>query len=243
LLLTACSFHVGPLGTSTQGEHGTAQFAYDACLFGCKIDSAMMVGTSEIIRVTAIAIPPVEVRSSDDGAFSVSAATRHCCTANAGACHDLPANEACAVDETTSSLSISVVANGAGNAELVLDAGQKAGVFDSIALDVAEPASLAVSCGTGVGDVSLASTSSCSLGWTARAANGDVLMASTGVTMTTSDPKVADFRATILSANESSITALQGMLGSTLDAHSAGETTIQANAGGASSKLAVHVTP
>jgi len=241
LVLTGCSFHLAPLGSSTVGETGHAEFSYSACFFGCKVDQAMMVGTSEMIRVKATSIPKVTLRSTDEATLSIGDATRECCVPNGGACHDVHVSDDCASGEVSTSLSVFVVANAPGSAKLVLD--QDGDTFDAVTLDVAQPASLTVSCGSGTSKVALAATASCSLGWTARDASGNALMASTGVTMTTSDAKIADFQATILSADASSITAMQGMLGSTLTAHAPGDATVSANASGATGTLAVHVTP
>jgi hypothetical protein len=61
--------------------------------------------------------------------------------------------------------------------------------------------------------------------------------------MTTSDPSVADFATGLLGTKESSITAIQGLFGSSLVTHAVGTTTIAASAGGATSQLVVSVTP
>lgn len=242
LVLTACSFQ---LGSSTPGTGGHAQFEYASCFFGCKVDQAMMVGTSETISVSSSSsssIPAVRPQSSDESVFSVGEATRECCTANA--CHTLTANTACASNETAT-LSIPIVANGAGSADLVLDRADDTGVFDSVTLTVAQPKSLAMSCGKSTStDVAIVQGTSCSLGWTARDASGNALMATTGVTMTISDPTVADFSSGLLSTHESSITATQGLLGSSLNGLSVGGAVITATASSnVSTQFGVAVTP
>jgi len=240
LVLTACSFQ---LGSSTQGETGHARFDYGSCLFGCKVDQAMMVGTSEVISVSSSSssIPAVTVRSTDESVFTVGEATRECCTPNA--CRALTANIACNSGETAT-LSIPVVAVGAGSADLVLDQDAQT-TFDSVTLSVAQPTSLAMTCGSSTTtDVAIVRGTSCALGWKARDASGNVLMATTGVTMSISDATVADFSSGLLSTHESSITATQGLLGSSLNARSVGGAVITANApGGVTTQFGVAVTP
>jgi hypothetical protein len=236
LILTACSFQ---LGSSTSGEDGHAKFEYASCFFGCSVDQAMMTGTAESIRVTSsVDIPPVTARSTDSSVVSVGEATRECCLPK-GSCRTLVSTEACASGETAT-LTVHVVANAPGSAELVLD--HEGAVFDAVALTVAQPESLVISC-NGTAAITLAKDGDCGLAWTAKDAHGATLMASTGVMMTTSDPTVADFSSGLLGTKSSTVTATQGLFGTSLVAHSAGVTTIDASASNATSQLVVHVTP
>jgi hypothetical protein len=236
VMLTACNFQ---LGTSTNGDSGNARFEYGACLFGCKVNQAMMTGTSEIIRVTGSSIPAIHASSTATSVMSVGAETRECCTQK-GACRTITASDVCATGETAS-LSITVITKTAGSAELVLD--QNGTTFDSVTLTVADPKSLVVACGNKPGSTTLPRNQECGLTWTARDASGNALMATTGVTMITTDATVADFATGLLGEKSSSVTATQGLFGTSIATHAAGEATITATANGASAQYVVDVAP
>ena len=234
LILTACT-----LGTSTNGDSGKAKFEYGSCLFGCEVGQAMMTGTAETIRVTASSIPPVTARSTDESVLAVGDATRECCAPNAS-CRTVTSNTACNEGESVT-LDVPVVAKGTGSAELVLD--QDGTPFDSVMMKVAAPASLVLSCGN-PGSIALHVGDLCGLSWVARDSSGDALMATTGVTVTTSDVTVASLSTGLLSSNESTITATQQLFfSSAVTARASGTATISANAGGATSQVVVSVTP
>jgi hypothetical protein len=187
-LTSACSF-----STSTSGEDNHASFSYDACLFGCATTQAMMVGTEESIGVSG-SIPPVAVLSSDPSVVAIGQESRTCCRANdSSSCQTLAPTDACAPD-MTARLSISVSALAAGTAKLRLV--QSDGTtFDDVTLTVAEPVGLAVTCSSDGNNAPMPSTvtQSCFLGWTATDKGGNPLIATTGVTFTTSNANVVAF--------------------------------------------------
>jgi hypothetical protein len=237
LMLTACF----ELGSATNGDAGHVKFEYGSCLFGCKVDEAMMNGTTEKIRVTASSIPPVIPRSTDSSIIAVGDATRQCCPSNGnGPCRTLGSNNACN-DSEIPSLDIPVVTKGVGTAELVLDQGGTP--FDSVTLKVAAAGSLVLSCGE-PGTFDMKTGDECGLSWTASDSNGDALMATTGVTVTTSDPTIAALSTGFVASNASTIEASQQLFaGSSVTARAPGVATISASAGNATSKVLLSVTP
>lgn len=108
--LTICS-------CSTSGDENHATFSYDSCLLGCATTRAMMVGTEELIDVSASSIPPVTASSSVGGIIFASVKTT-----------------------TATTLSINVRALAAGTAKLMLVEADGT-TFDDVTLTVAEPAS------------------------------------------------------------------------------------------------------
>jgi hypothetical protein len=233
MMLAACQ-----LGSSTEGSSGKVSFDYTACFFGCNLDAAMMTGTKETIRVTGSVIPAVSVRSSDETVMSVGAATRSCC-AGSGACRTLASTTPCNDGESVT-LDVPVFANNTGSAQLVLDQGGTP--FDFVTLKVAAPQKIVLSCGR-LASIALPKSEQCALSWTASDADGNALVASSGVTATTSDPNVASLSNGFVTTNESKIAASQGFLGSFVTANAVGQATITATASGQTSTVSVSVTP
>jgi hypothetical protein len=233
-LATGCS-----LGEVTHGEKGNATFSYTMCLSDCGLDESMMHGTREGITVHAQTIPALTITSSAPDVVTVQNATptRQCCSSTFGteSCHDMT-TDTCAANEQIS-LVVDVVASAAGSAELVLTRGDGT-VFDQVALSVAEPASIEID---GVKDNKLEISRGANLmaGWKARDAQGNELMATSGVQLSTSDASVVDFQSTMFSSHTSTVDAEQIM--TTIDPNNAGDAIITAKAQAASSTTLVHV--
>jgi len=216
----SCIFVTSACTFGTSGEDGRATFSYHSpsCLLGCDVTQAMMVGTNESLFATASTIPPVSVVSSAPHVVSPGVVTRTCCenSQDGSSCTTSGPGDSCQASETPS-LTIDVSALAAGTSTLTLV--QSDGTtFDGVTLTVAAPASLAVTCATNTGSGPIPSVlapfTSCTLGWTATAANGNPLIASAGVTFTSSDPNVVAFETPFQTGQETTVAASQGLLAS-----------------------------
>jgi hypothetical protein len=153
----------------------------------------------------------------------------------------------------------------AGSATLMLVAGDGT-TFDAMNLTVAEPTTFTALCApygsTGASHATFSETgpyaplptsmkpgAACVLGWTATDANGDDLMASTGVTFTSSDPTVLAFEDATSFVSEQPATlgtlnAAKGNLNIDLMvATGSGQSTLVATARAITRTTSVAVTP
>jgi hypothetical protein len=198
-----------------------------------------MHGTEETISVSAPVMPDVTVTSTAPDVVTVNnvTPTRSCCStsANSTGCHTIQTGESCNANESTS-IGIDAVATALGSAELVLT--QTDGtVFDRIAIGVGEPASLSFEpykSGMSIG-------TSYAVSWTARDADGAMLMATSGVHLVTSDASIVDFKRTLLSSDSSSVDAEDELFGTTYEPHAPGDATITATAQNVTTTFQVHV--
>ncbi len=236
LVLAACTFH---LGNSTAGADGHAQFAYSSCFFGCSVDEPMMLGTEEHISVTASSIPGVSISSSSPDVVSVLGATRSCCTSDGG-CRTADVATACAAGETTTlDMTVDALGIGTGTVSLVKE---DQSVFDEVTLEVAKPHDIALTCNNADGSITLVRAKSCGVAWSVNDERGRALMASKGVTLTTSDVSVVALEQ-LLSGPVATVEATQGFfLSPTIVGVHAGSATIGATSNGVVASMPVKVT-
>jgi hypothetical protein len=242
---------------------GQASFAFEGTLPSTPTTKPMMVGTQEPIAVikaphAGAGLPALSVVSSAPNIVSVAQVI--CCN---GGC-DLLAPSTTNACTATLTLQITVNAVAAGSATLMLVADDGT-TFDEVNLTVAEPTSLTALCApygeTETNPATFSTTGSptpvpasmklgaaCALTWTATDASGDDLMASTGVTFTSSNPSVLAFESAESFVNKQATTgtleAAQGA--SNIDlmvATGTGESTVVATARAMTLTTSVEVTP
>jgi hypothetical protein len=268
-LLLACSS-----SDFTTGADGRAVFVLvsDSCVEDCQTTHPLMQGTTETIAVNAAnapctggtcgaAIPALTITSSAPNVVAIVSATRQCCalTANSQTC-DAPTDvSASCPDGDIASISVRVSALGVGSATITL-ARSDASIYDAVDVSVAAPATLTLDCDPldvdAHGDQSilesergplpstLTNGSKCALGWKAQDANGTTLIASTGVTIASSDPTVIGFQS--MSDLDQTTTgqaqADQSNRGNTMVAALAsGTSTLTAQAGGTTAVQSIRV--
>lgn len=235
----ACGFHIGP---TPNGAQGNASFSYSACLFGCDTTRPMMLADEEHVEVSGSIPDGVVVETSDPSIVSVKSASRMCCPndADAGTCHTIALNDACATNETAS-LDVVVDAPGAGSTDLRLKKADGS-VWDSNTLTVEKAASLSLACNTPKA-VTLADHATCDVTWVATDASGQGLMSTKGIHLTSSDGAVAAF-GSFAQTNQADIQATPELFGNvSVVAVAPGDATVTASGGGTTETLAVHVTP
>jgi hypothetical protein len=238
---------------STPGELGAVSFSYvdwgECGLRGCALDSPLMVGTHELVRVVA--------QPSAQGAFSLLSSDPQvmaigtelapsCCAAGATdeqGCTPLGAGGRCA-PTATEQTTVELWANQPGQAVLcvVSTDGQ---MIDRLALDVAPPAAVELGCafeaGAELGSVDLGVDQAC--GFHARAfdSSGHQLKASHGFEVSVADPAVAALRAQMpLDSGLQNYSVLDDARG-VIHARSPGATVVAARVGEHDAALPVSV--
>jgi hypothetical protein len=236
LLLPACSLFTDV----TRGEKGNARFQYTFCMHECGLEHPMMHGTTEAITVEAAAIPELTITSSAPDVVTVLNANpkpQCCSTTSIGSCRDLVFADKCATNEALK-LGIDIAATSPGSAEIILTRNDDGTVFDQVTTTVAEPAVIELS---GEKDNKLTMSHGVNLfaEWTIKDANGNELMSTSGVNLSTSDASVVSFKATWISSDTSSIDATATL--STIDPRNPGDAIITATTAGLSTPILVHV--
>lgn len=198
-----------------------------------------MLGTEEHISVTASSIPGVSISSSSPDVVSAVTATRSCCPSD-GACRTADLATACASGETTT-LDLTVDALGVGTATVSLVKDDQS-VFDQVTLEVAKPHEINLTCDNADGSITLVRSKSCGVAWSVNDDSGRPLMASKGVTLTTSDVSVVALEQ-LFSGPVATVEASQGFLvsPSIVGVH-VGSATIDATASGVVASMPVKVT-
>ena len=243
--------------TQTVGLEGNASFSFLGRAPSAPTTKPMMVGTQETIAITGVMSTLPAVSAVSSAPTVVSIAQVGCCN---GVC-DPSSTDAC---PATTAVDVLVNALAAGSATLMVLRGDGT-TFDEVNLSVAEPTSLDVLCApfgetnsdpptfstTGSPEpipASMTMGSACALTWTASDTTGDDLMASTGVTFTSSDAAVVAFEPIDLFSVQP---ATLGMLEATqalgnvdlLVATGSGQSTIVATARAATQSASVQVAP
>ena len=232
LTLPAC-------GSTTSGVEGDTQFFYDVCLFPCGVSQPMMTGTEENITITGD-IPSVTVDTTNHAvAFVAGAVTRMCCSGSNCTGGNLFAQGTCPTGESTQ-LSLKVQARSAGTTMLTLTSG--GATFDSVQLTVSDAATLVVTCTEKPVPASMTVTQDCALGWTARDSHNTQLMASSGVTFTSTDASVVAFQPPF-SPVVGTVNASQDLFSWDLLAVGPGSATMTASAMSANVVVPIVVTP
>jgi hypothetical protein len=237
--------------TETSGADGKDEFSYQSCLLGCGMDKHMMVGTTEAISVSASNIPSVSIASSNGGIFEIGVTSRTCCEqGGAQTCRTAGPSDTCEPNENAS-LSVTVSALAAGDADLQLVEGGT--VYDSVTLHVSEPVGLKVTCAENSNNNPVPSTMAdgeqCVLGWSATDSGGNDLLATTGVTFTSSDVDVVAFLASppLLGPPSTPVATLQPSQAlfqqATLSAQAQGNAVVTATASHATLAIPIAVGP
>jgi hypothetical protein len=242
------------------------------CQDGCPIDRAIMQGSSEVISVQATkrtcgkeycggSIPPVTVTSSRSDVVAIAKATRSCFQPDTtdgqqtidlgGTCPD--------GDFTDLSLALDALAPGSSTLTFT---GTDGTVYDTITLNVAAPNELDLLCDplhvdpttkssglqpseTGPLPTTMQLGSACSFAWRARDAAGNSLIASNGVSVSSSSAIIGFESVGELSlqvAPQPAVAADQTSAGDTMIvASGTGDATITAQTGSVTVSASIHV--
>ncbi len=204
-LFLGCNFDLH-LGDSTRGVLRHAEFSYvdGDCLFGCKVDQAMMVGGQAQVTVAGADLPD-ELRVSQDplGVISTSVVrSRSCCVSNdhSGGCSPIGDNDVCTAELLTT-FTLTVHALKAGTTALqVFDVG--GALVDFVTVEAKDPAALSVTCAPidggpaqgPLGTIQLGLGGACDLSVDALDEAGKTLRASAGFSLAIQDPSVSVLR-------------------------------------------------
>jgi hypothetical protein len=198
LAATGCS---GP--NDTEGTERLARFAYgDSCVFGCALDHAMMIGTSETIAVRPDlggGIPGLTAMTDDPSVAFIVRTGRTCVTSSPTETRYDPGDLRTPCTPSQDTGLVTVVAGFRGKTTLRLLRLDGA-LFDSVSLEVAAPARVAIACnGSSSGSSHSVSSISMSVGetcWvtpTAFDANDAPLQATRGIQVASTNPSAFKF--------------------------------------------------
>jgi hypothetical protein len=192
--LAGCHFS---LGSSTNGQEGHATFAYvsgDGCFFGCDTSPPLMAGTGETVAVDGPSLPARLTFTSDDPtvlAVTQTTTIPVCSCSQGVSCGPTDPGASC-IDSFT----VTIQAVAPGDTRLVARAADGS-LFDALPLHVAAPASLAFHCSTDSTDPTVTELSlaeDCSFHVDAFDADGGLMQASAGFSITSADPAVVHVR-------------------------------------------------
>lgn len=233
MLVTAC----GP-------RSDDAQFHYASCPTCPVVTTPMMTADEEDVIVTGSIPDEVTVESAGPQIVSVWRASRSCCATNdAGspACRPIAPSEACAQNERTAKLTITVHASPVteGWSELLIRR-MDGSVWGAVRLTVELAASLGFGCDE-LNPVTIKSSGSCPVTWSATDANGAPLVSTVGVHLTSSDTTVVTFG--VFMSMDANIGGTMAATGVTIEGRQPGDATVTATGGGITDVLPVHVSP
>jgi hypothetical protein len=197
--LPGCSFHLPAPGSWTPGEEGRANFSYvnlTSCFFGCELSRPLMAGTTESITIKGDALPAGLVFGTDDidvlGVAEDTAPLQTCSCPHSGSCGPDDPHASCSF-----TYGVSVQALAPGKAQLLAVTGDGS-LFDALPVSVVAPASLAFHCSSGAISgpapnpvvTSLTLSQACPFHVDALDARNEVLQASSGFSITSTDTAV-----------------------------------------------------
>jgi hypothetical protein len=242
-----------PSELSTEGELGAVSFSYvdwaECGLRGCALDSPLMVGTRELVRIVAqpSAQGGFSLLSSDPQVMAVGAELApSCCAAGATAeqgCKPLAAGERCAATASERT-TVELWANQPGQAVLCVVAtdGQ---MLDRLELTIEPPASVELGCafeaGAELGLVDLGVGQACGFHASAFDSSGQRLKASHGFEISVADPAVAALRTQTPFDSESQDYSVLDDARGAIHGRSPGATVVAARVGDHDASLPVSV--
>lgn len=194
-------------GESTIGALGRATFAYveaQGCFFGCGVDKALMLGTTEELAVRGDNLPPnLTLVSTNPGiALMQTSHSQTCCvkSGNSTTCNTTDGSGATCEGTLSDEYRASILATQKGSGSFVLQ--QSNGeIVDSVFVQVEEAAAIDVSCAPpgssaqqspSISEIVLASGTQCELSAMPKDADGHEMHASTGFHYQVSDSSIVD---------------------------------------------------